>query len=42
MQPILVYYWLTPAFWLADAFLGANFSLAAVVWGIALRMRNRK
>ncbi len=30
MQPILVYYWLTPAFWLADAFLGANFRTAAL------------
>ena len=30
MQPILVYYWLTPAFWLADEFLGANFRTAAL------------
>ncbi|GEM_PF-3619306 len=26
----LVYYWLTPAFWLADEFLGANFRTAAL------------
>ena len=30
MQPILVYYWLTPAFWLVDEFLGANFRTAAL------------
>lgn len=30
LSPILAYYWLTPAFWILDEFLGANFRTAAL------------